>query len=118
MLAGCGPRDMASAWQLQADAPVSLVLSGAGPVRTLTARPRSGVKLNALLPPTLEYADGSVVRLAEGARTADSAYFAASASSRLPQDRGVAAQLRLSWCTDTEALCRTRLFPLPRSGSS
>jgi hypothetical protein len=75
----------------------------------LAVVPAAGVRINARVPPALEFADGSIVRLDRGALTTDSAYFAeppwASVGASL-----TAARLRVSYCRFDEPVCRTTVI--------
>lgn len=114
--AGCAPSEHQADWHLAADAPVLLVADAQ--VDSIRVIPRRRAKLNALLPPALEWADGRILRLAEGRITSDSAYFASPPSAARPADWSDApSQLRLSWCSATEALCRTTVHPITVSRS-
>lgn len=109
--AGCAPPAAERAWQLAADAPVLLVADAE--VDSIRVIPRRRAKLNALLPPALEWADGRILRLTQGRITSDSAYFASPPSAARPTDWSDApSQLRLSWCSESEALCRTTVHPI------
>lgn len=90
------------------DAPVRLTIA---PGR-VTVAPLGDVRLNALLPPALEYADGAVARLDEGARVEEGAYFAGAAAGAPPATRAAPVRLRVSYCRRGESLCRSQQFPL------
>lgn len=85
---------------------VTAAPAGADTRLTLHAEP--GLKINARLAPALELADGSVLRFDAAERTADSAYFAAPPTARLPgRHQEVHGTLRASVCRDDERLCRS-----------
>jgi hypothetical protein len=95
-----------------------VLLVAAADVDSIRVIPRHRAKLNALLPPALEWADGRLLRLAHGQLTPDSAYFASPPSAARPADWSDApARLRVSWCSESEALCRTTVHPITAARS-
>ncbi|HEV8177399.1 MAG TPA: hypothetical protein VGP44_06875 [Gemmatimonadales bacterium] len=67
---------------------------------------------NARLPPAIELSDGSVIRLARGRISADSAYFLDPPWEIYPGTRGIRGALRVSYCRRDEALCRSVVLPV------
>ncbi len=76
----------------------------------LTLHPRAGLRINALLPPQLELANGSITRFGARARSAtgaDSAYFTEPPAAIVPSGASlVGAQVRASVCDSGAAVCR------------
>ncbi len=69
--------------------------------------PASGWRINALLPPAFEQADGSVIRLRSDSVSADSAYYLAPPTATLPGRHGeLRGTLRASICAVGEQVCR------------
>jgi hypothetical protein len=87
--------------------PVALrVEPGSGGTR-LTLTPNPGWRINALLPPAFEQADGSVIRFGSDTLTPDSAYYLAPPTGTLPdKGRPLRGTLRASVCAAGEQVCR------------
>ena len=112
LLLGCAA-DPGEPVELQVD------LDAAG-VR-LSLVPAPGWRINALLPPAFEPADGGVVRLGAAQLSADSAYYLVPPSAVLPGRRGaVRGTLRASICAVGEQVCRpyVRVFDQRQAGAS
>ncbi|MGH7631034.1 MAG: hypothetical protein ACREOF_16950 [Gemmatimonadales bacterium] len=69
--------------------------------------PAPGWRINALLPPAFERAGGSVIRLAAGRVSADSAYYVEPPAATLPGvHRTLRGTIRASICAEGEQVCR------------
>lgn len=83
---------------------LTLTREPAGTLVRLELHPAPGVRINALLPPTLERSDGSIHRFDSPSRTPDSSYFSAPPVAVVP---GPATGIvRASICPDGENVCR------------
>jgi hypothetical protein len=80
------------------------------PILWLAAAP--GDRINARLPPAVELEGGTIIRLAQGRVTADSAYFRESPWGIRPPGTAARGTLRVSLCRDGEGFCRTVALPL------
>lgn len=77
------------------------------------ATPRVGTRINALLPPILEFPDGRSERLVSLGLTPDSAYFLTPPEVTLPGDTPLAGSLiRASVCDSGAGVCRVVVLPL------
>lgn len=74
--------------------------------------PTDGARLNAKLPPALEWQDGRVVRITSGEIAADGDYYTGSAWTERPPELPPEATLRVSFCRAGEGLCRTITIPV------
>jgi hypothetical protein len=89
-------------------AALHIAIAPAGPDTRLTLHAEPGLKINALLAPALELADGTILRFDAAERTADSAYFATAPTARLAgRHNEVHGTLRASVCREDERLCRS-----------
>lgn len=98
--AGCGAPPPAPPPALR------VVASPTGFTTRLTLLAAPHLRINARLPPALEFPDGAALRF-DGPRTADSAYFAAPPTAELPRGVAVGGRLRASVCRDDEQVCRS-----------
>ncbi len=87
--------------------PVALHTVVRGGTPTLAVIPATGVQLNAHQPPALEFVSGAVVRIDQGAVTADSAYFAEPPWVIRPAGLRGRASLRVSYCHTAERVCQS-----------
>jgi hypothetical protein len=96
-----------------------LAACGSAPPVTLVPRdgssalavvPAAGIRINARVPPALEFADGSIIRLGRGALTTDSAYFTDPPWAPVNGRSLHGARLRVSYCLPGEAVCRTTVL--------
>ena len=93
--------------------PVELRVEAGATGTRLQLRPMPGWRINALLPPAFEQADGSVVRFSADSVSADSAYYLEPPSATLPgADRKLRGTLRASVCADGEQVCRPYVYQL------
>lgn len=70
--------------------------------------PAPGWRINALLPPAFERADGSVIRLRADSLSADSAYYVEPPAATLPGvHRTLRGTIRASICAEGERVCRS-----------
>jgi hypothetical protein len=74
--------------------------------------PAPGFRINARVPPALELGSGAVIRLAAGRVSADSSYFVEPPWVVRPVGERLRGVLRVSFCRDSEALCRTASLPI------
>jgi hypothetical protein len=93
-------------------APFRGATSAAGADTRLTLIAAPGYKVNARLVPALELPGGTVLRF-DGARTADSSYFAEPAHALLAGRHGrIHGTLRASVCRQDELVCRSLTLEL------
>lgn len=99
--------------------PVRLVQTRSAGQRSLALIASPDARINARLPPAIELSDGSVIRLARGRISADSAYFIDSPWEIYPGTGVIRGALRVSYCRRDEALCRSVVLPvsLPANGA-
>lgn len=90
--------------------PVTLVQRDLSGSSALAVVPAAGVRINARLPPALEFADGSNVRIDRGALTTDSAYFTEAPWGPVSPGSLEGAKLRVSYCRFDEPVCRTTVI--------
>jgi hypothetical protein len=74
--------------------------------RTVEVRGTPGLRINARLAPAIE-SEGTVLRVTQGALTADSAYFTDAPWTVATIARGESVTVRASVCDDGARLCRT-----------
>ena len=107
-LSACGQR---AAVQERGEVRVGVVRVGDRII--VRAIPVFGIRINALLPPQLEFPSGRAERLGSPSVTADSSYFLAPPEVALPRDTPLAgALLRVSICDSGATVCRTITVPL------
>jgi hypothetical protein len=110
MLAGCG-RPLP-----QPDAPLAIAISHEARGTVLTLHAHGGLKINALLPPQLELADGGVSRFGAppgAVASPDSAYFSAPPLLVVSPGTNLAGALvRASVCDSGAAVCRVLTLSL------
>jgi hypothetical protein len=78
----------------------------------LSAVPAAGYRINGRVSPALELATGQVIRLGNGRRSLDSAYFVEPPWTRVPEAPPLRGTLRASVCRTDEALCRIAVVPV------
>lgn len=93
-------------------APVRLAQIHLAGQRTLAVIASPDARINARLPPAIELSDGSVLRLARGRISADSAYFLDPPWEIHPGTGAIRGALRVSYCRRDEALCRSVVLPI------
>jgi hypothetical protein len=81
-------------------------------IRVLTAVPSAGFRINARVPPALELGSGQIIRLAGGRVLPDSSYFVEPPWAAWPAGVRLRGVLRVSFCRETEALCRSTAIPV------
>lgn len=107
-LAGCARRV-----PLPAETAITVLVSRTAGTLVVRATPRAGTKINALLPPMLEFPGGRSERLLSGVRTPDSAYFLTPPEVTLPGDTRLDGSLiRASVCDNDAGVCRVVTVPL------
>ena len=84
---------------------VTLYGSGGGGRRTLRLEAAPGVRINARLPPTLEWRDGQRVTFTTDSITTDSSYFSASPGATIDARHGTRGTLRASVCPASGRVC-------------
>jgi hypothetical protein len=80
--------------------------------RTLTAVPAAGFRINARVPPALELSSGEIIQLAAGRVLPDSSYFVEPPWAARPAGVRLRGVLRVSFCRESEALCRSAAIPV------
>jgi hypothetical protein len=103
-LAACGPSPGA--------APVYVRADSHGGKAILAVVPAHDLRINARVPPALEFAAGGVVRLARGRVSKDSSYFLEPPWEVRPPGIPVRGVLRVSFCQADETVCRTAMLPV------
>ena len=80
--------------------------------RIIAAVPTAGFRINARVPPALELGTGAIIRLAAGRVLPDSSYFVEPPWGARPAGVRLRGMLRVSFCRETEALCRSAAIPV------
>jgi hypothetical protein len=102
LLAGCGTKGRHSVAPSEL---VSLAVSGHGPQRIAHVHAAPGVRVNALLRPSLEFHDGTVITFAGEESALDSGYFAGSPHAAIGGTSARTALLRASVCPAAQRVC-------------
>ena len=92
--------------------PVTLQARSRGGEPVLTVVPAGDLRINARVPPALEFAAGGVVRLARGRVSVDSSYYLEPPWEVRPSGVPIRGTLRVSFCRPDEAVCRSAMFPV------
>jgi hypothetical protein len=91
---------------------VSLIVVGVNGVRTLRLDAAPGARINALLPPTVEFSPTERLQLSSSLVTADSSYFTASPTAALGEVSGKRGVLRASVCPAAVKVCKFVELPV------
>ena len=80
--------------------------------RIIMAVPATGFRINARVPPAFELGRREIIRLAAGRVSPDSSYFVEPPWGARPAGDRLRGVLRVSFCRETEALCRSAAIPV------
>lgn len=94
---------------------VDLRAGSRGREAILTVVPADDLRINARVPPAIELASGSIVRLARGRIAVDSSYFLEPPWEVRPPGVPIRGTLRVSVCRRDEAVCRSVTLPVELS---
>jgi hypothetical protein len=87
---------------------LAVVLAG----DSVRLEPKPGVKINALLQPSIERASGSAITFDAPGRTDDSAYFVLPPVARIAEARPVSGRLVASACPEGKRVCLAVVLPV------
>jgi hypothetical protein len=95
-----------------AAAPVSLQARSRGGDAILAVVPAGDLRINARVPPAVEFAAGGVLRLVRGRVSMDSSYFLEPPWEVRPSKVPIRGTLRVSFCRPDETVCRSVMVPV------
>jgi hypothetical protein len=93
-------------------APVHLQAGSRGGEAILAVVPAKDLRINARVPPAIEFTAGGIVRLARGRLAVDSNYFLEPPWEVRPSGVPIRGTLRVSFCRLDEMVCRTVVLPV------